>query len=130
MRRALAIVGIIAGGLIIAVVAVFIVAAVNLNSIIAQQRGYLLQRASDALGRDVQVTDITASLGWGVMADLKGIKIADDPAISQEPFVEARNLYATVDLIPLLSRQLHVTEITLKDPEIRIIRGKDGRLNV
>ncbi len=130
MRRALAIVGIIAGGLIIAVVAVFIVAAVNLNSIIAQQRGYLLQRASDALGRDVQVADITASLGWGVMADLKGVKIADDPAISQEPFVEARNLYATVDLIPLLSRQLHVTEITLKDPEIRIIRGSDGKLNV
>ncbi|HEY6419152.1 MAG TPA: AsmA-like C-terminal domain-containing protein [Candidatus Binataceae bacterium] len=130
MRRALTIVGIIVGGLIIAVVAVLLVAAANLNSIIAERRGYLLQRASNALGRDVQVTDITATLGWGVMADLQGVKIADDPALSQKPFVEASDLYATVDLVPLLSRQLHVTELTLKNPEIRIIRGKDGRLNV
>lgn len=58
------------------------------------------------------------------------MKIADDPVISDQPFVEASDVYAKVELIPLLSRRIHVTQVTLKNPEVRIIRTEQGNLNV
>jgi uncharacterized protein involved in outer membrane biogenesis len=130
MRKAVMIVGAIVAVVIVAVAAVLLYAARNLNSIIAERQGYLLQRVSDALGRKVEVSTIKVTLGWGLMADLTGVKIQDDPALSDRPFVEASDAYAKVDLIPLLSRKVHVTEVTLKNPEVRIIRTEEGGLNV
>src|SRR5262249_33103144 len=69
-------------------------------------------------------------LGWGVSADLSGVKIEDDPAISKQPFVTASDVYARVDLIPLLSRHIHVAKVTMENPQVRIIRTADGTLNV
>ena len=56
MRKAVMIVGAIVAVVIVAVAAVLLYAARNLNSIIAERQGYLLQRVSDALGRKVEVS--------------------------------------------------------------------------
>ena len=58
MRRPLIIIGGIVSVLIVAIIAIFIYAYFNLNSIIASNRGYILAHASDALGRPVQIQDI------------------------------------------------------------------------
>jgi uncharacterized protein involved in outer membrane biogenesis len=130
MRKAVIIVAAAVGVVVIAVLAVLFYAATNLNSIIAENRQKILTRASDTLGREVSVKDITASLGWGVMADLKGVTVADDPAISSKPMIEASDVYARVELMPLLSKTVHITDVVLKSPDIRIIRTRDGKLNV
>ena len=64
------IVGAVVAVLVIAVAAVFIYAARNLNSIIAERQPILLQKVSDSLGRKVEVASIKASLGWGLVAEL------------------------------------------------------------
>jgi AsmA family/AsmA-like C-terminal region len=130
MRKALIIGGSIIGVVILVVAGLMIYAATNLNSIIAENRTLLLDRASTALGRKVEVTGIHASIGWGVMADLTGVTIADDPAFSQRPFVQAGDVYAKVEFLPLLARRIRVTRIALEKPEIRLIRAQDGKLNV
>ncbi len=130
MRKALIIVAAIVGVVVVAVLGVLFYAATNLNSIIASNRQTILSRASDALGRDVSVKEISASLGWGVMADLKEVTVADDPAISNKPIIEAADVYAKVDLMPLLSKSVHVTDVVLKSPVVRVIRTRDGKLNV
>lgn len=130
MHKSLKIVGALIGVLVLVIAAVFGYAVLNLNSIIAAQRGRILASASDALGREVDVGSITASLGWGVAIDLKEVKISDDPAFSPEPFVQADNVYLKVDLIPLLAKHLHVSELILAQPEVRIIRDRAGALNV
>src|SRR5215469_17014814 len=130
MRRPLIVIGAIVGALILALIAVFIYAAANLNSIIAENRGFLLQRVSTALGRKVEVAQIKAQLGWGVRADLTGVTIADDPDFSTQPFLSASDVSAKLELIPLLARQLRVSKVVLNEPQIRIIRNANAQLNV
>src|SRR5690349_17055594 len=129
MRRLLIIIGAIVGVLIVGIVAIFAYAYFNLNSIIASNRGYILARASDALGRPVQIQDIKATLGWGVKMDVSGVKVADDPSFSQQSFLQASDVYVNVELLPLLSRSLKVTRLEVKQPELRIIRDRAGTLN-
>jgi uncharacterized protein involved in outer membrane biogenesis len=130
MKKAVMIVGAVVAVAVIVIGAVLIYAARNLNSIIAEREPVLLQKVSDSLGRKVEVESIKASLGWGLVAELTGLKIEDDPALSDRPFIEASEASAKVDLLPLLSRRIHVTEVTLKDPVVRIIRTEQGELNV
>jgi uncharacterized protein involved in outer membrane biogenesis len=130
MRKAIVVVGAVVAVIVVAIAAVLIYAARNLNSIIAERQPYLLQKVSDALDRKVEVTSIKATLGWGLVADLNGVKIDDDPALSDRPFVEVGDVYAKVDLLPLLSRHIHVSEVRLKNPVVRVIRTEQGGLNV
>ncbi|HLK87287.1 MAG TPA: AsmA-like C-terminal region-containing protein [Candidatus Binataceae bacterium] len=123
-------------GLIVVCILVAIVAAVgtyavlNLNNIIQSRRELILAKASDALGRKVDVQDIHASLGWGVIADLRGLTVADDPNFSQTPFVQAADVYARVALLPLLSHRIDVEQISLKQPVVHVIRNQRGELNL
>src|SRR5215469_6704763 len=130
MRKPLIIAGSIVGVLVLVVVAIFIYAAANLNSLIAQNRDFIVQRVSSSLGRRVEIGEIKAHLGWGVSADVSDLKIADDPAFSSQPFVTAANVSAKVALLPLLGRELRVSKVVLEQPDIHIIRNADGELNV
>jgi uncharacterized protein involved in outer membrane biogenesis len=130
MRRALTIGVVVVGFAVLIVFGVLFYAYLNLNSIIADNRERLLTAVSNALGRDVQAGEIKATLGWGVSADVTGVKVADDPAISDQPFVEADNVFAKLNLLPLLSKQIDVSEVVLEKPVIRVIQTADGKLNV
>jgi hypothetical protein len=102
----------------------------NLNSIIASQRGRLLARVSDAIGRPIEAAEIKASLGRGVAIEITGVKLADDPAFSQLPFVQAADVLLKAEFLPLLRKELNVTELVLREPQIRIIRSAAGAMNV
>ncbi len=130
MRKPIVAALIVAGVIIVVVIGVFVYAVLNLNGLIEENRGLILAKASDSLGRKVDVREIHASLGWGVKADLSGVTIADDPRFSQTPFVEAANIYARVALLPLLRREIEVEQVSLKQPVVRIVRDQSGKLNV
>jgi AsmA protein len=120
MNRNLKIAAIIIGVLILIVIAIpFFIDA---NAF----RPKLESELSDALGRPVKVGTLSLSLFSGaVKAD--DISIADDPAFSQTAFVQAKSLSVGVELIPLIfSKSLNVTELTLNQPEISLVRSKDG----
>jgi AsmA protein len=80
-----------------------------------------------ALGRQVKVGNLSLSLfSAAVKAD--DISIADDPAFSQSPFVQAKSLKVGVELMPLIfSKALNVTELALDQPQISLVRSKDGQ---
>ncbi len=90
----------------------------------------MLARASDAIGRPLEADEIKASLGRGVAIEITGVKLADDPAFSQLPFVQADEVLLKVEFLPLLSKELKVTELVLRQPQIRIIRSTAGAMNV
>jgi AsmA protein len=74
----------------------------------------------------VKVGNISLSL-WsgGVTAD--NISIADDPTFSKTDFVTAKSLKVGVEMIPLIfSKTLNITEITLTQPEISLVRSENG----
>lgn len=120
MNRTLKIVAIIIGVLILIVIAIpFFIDA---NSF----RPRLESELTDVLGRQVKVGNLSLSLFTGsVGAD--DISIADDPAFSQSPFVQAKSLKVGVELIPLIfSKTLNVTNLKLNEPQISLVRSADG----
>lgn len=125
MRRWL----IIASAVIGIIIVVLGYAFFNLGAIIEANRGYILARASAALGRRVEVAAIKAHLGWGVAIDLRDLKIADDPAFGQVPFVQAHNVYVQVSLLPLLANSLKLTHVRIEQPTVRVIRNRAGQFN-
>jgi AsmA protein len=89
-------------------------------------RPRLESELSGALGRQVKVGNLSLSLlSGGVIAD--DISIADDPAFSSSPFVKASSLKVGVQLMPLIfSKSLEVTDLTLNQPQINLVRSQDG----
>jgi AsmA protein len=120
MKRGLKILAIVIAVLI--VIAIAVPFLVDANTF----RPKLESELSDALGRTVKVGNLSLSLlSGGVTAD--DIAIADDPAFSKTPFVQAKSLKVGVELIPLIfSKSLNVTELTLNQPEISLVRSENG----
>jgi AsmA protein len=120
MKRILKILAIVVGVLIVITIAIpFFIDA---NTF----RPTLESDLTTALGRQVKVGNLSLSLFSGsVSAD--DISIADDPAFSKSAFVQAKSLKVGVEMMPLIfSKQLNVTELTLKEPEISLVRSENG----
>jgi AsmA protein len=120
MKRGLKILGIVVGVLI--VIAIAVPFFIDANSF----RPKLEAELTDALGRPVRVGNLSLSLLSGsVTAD--DISIADDPAFSKTPFVQAKSLKVGVELVPLIfSKTLNVTELTLNQPAIDLVHSENG----
>jgi AsmA protein len=120
MNRTLKIIGIIVAVLIVIVIAIpFFIDA---NSF----RPRLESELTQVLGRQVKVGNLSLSLFTGSVA-ADDISIADDPAFSKTPFVQAKSLKVGVEMIPLiLSKTLNVTNLTLNQPEISLVRSENG----
>src|SRR6516225_7620667 len=103
MKRLLIITGIGLGVLAVAVVLVPLF--INVDAF----RPELESKLSAALNRQVHVGKLQASIfSGGAKAD--AISIADDPAFSKDPFLQASSLKVGLRLFPLIfSRQLSVT---------------------
>src|SRR5215470_18234189 len=123
MKRALKIIGIVL--VLIIVVLVVLPFVINVNSF----RPKIEAEATDAVGRQVKVGNLSLSiLGGSVTAD--NISIAEDPAFGTAPFVTAKSLKVGVEIWPLItSKELHVTEITLKEPQITLLKTAAGKWN-
>ena len=120
MNRTLKILAIVVGILI--VIAIAIPFFIDANTF----RPELESELSGTLGREVKVGNLSLSLFSGsVTAD--EISIADDPAFSKSPFVSAKSLKVGVEIFPLIfSKSLHVTELTLNQPEISLVKSENG----
>jgi AsmA protein len=123
MNRALKV-----GGIVVAVLIVIVVALpflINVNNF----RPRIESELSTALGRQVSVGNLHLSLLSGSVA-ADDLSIADDPSFSKEPFIRAKALNVGVELIPLItSKTLHITNITLDEPQVSLLRSPAGKWN-
>jgi AsmA protein len=115
-------------GIVIAILVVILVAIpffINVNSF----RPKIEATASEALGREVKVGNLSLSILTGsVSAD--NISIAEDPAFGKAPFVTAKSLKVGVEVMPLItSKEIRVTDITLEQPQITLLKTADGKWN-
>ncbi len=92
-------------------------------------RPMLEARLSRALGREVKLGELKLSILSGSVT-ANDLSIADDPAYSRTPFVQAKSLAIGVEVWPLIaSRQLHVTGLTIDGPAIALIQAPNGEWN-
>jgi AsmA protein len=123
MKRALKIIGIVIAVIIVIILVLPFV--VNVNSF----RPRIESELTNALGRKVTVGNLSLSLISGSLG-ANDIAIADDPAFGPGPFVRAKQLKVGVELWPLiLSKTLHITDLTLSEPEVTLLRDRSGRWN-
>jgi len=113
------------------VIAVLIVIALALPFLIDVNtfRPQIESQLTEALGRKVTVGNLKLSiLSGSVGAD--DIAIADDPSFANTPFIRAKALNVGVELMPLIfSKQLHVRELSLTEPQVTLLRAPSGRWN-
>jgi AsmA protein len=123
MKRILKIIGIVVAVLVVILIAIPFF--INVNSF----RPRIEAEATQALGRQVKVGNLSLSiLSGSVSAD--NISIAEDPAFGNNAFVTAKSLKVGVELMPLImSKELRVTNITLEQPEITLLKTADGKWN-
>lgn len=82
-----------------------------------------------ALGRQVQLGKLSFSLLKGSLV-AENIAIADDPAFSPTPFLQAKSLAIGVEVAPLVfHRQLQITSLTIDTPAIHLLHAADGKWN-
>ena len=130
MRRILLTAAVTLGIILVLIAGLLVYGALNLNSLVKNNRQYLLDRMGDSVGRDVGAQDVKIGLGWGVTLEITGLQVADDPSFSQLPFLKAKELSGRVELLPLLSREVLITRLDLFNPAVRILRDRAGSLNI
>lgn len=123
MKRAIRIIAVIVVILIILLVAVPFLIPVD------KFRPTIEQKASEALGRQVELGNLSLSLLSGSLTAEK-LSIGDDPKFSKSPFLTAQSLKVGVDLMPLIfHKTLNVTGITIQNPEVVLLHTPSGEWN-
>lgn len=123
MKRFLLIVGIIVVVLIVGIL--MLPLFINVDSF----RPDVEKKLADALGRQVHIGKISASFFSGG-AEADNISISDDPAFSKGPFLQASSFQIGLQLMPLIfSRQFKVTALTIKNPDIVLLKNTAGKWN-
>ena len=123
MSRLLKIIAIVVGVLIVLVLVAPFLIPVN------QFRPTIEQKASAALGRKVEVGNLSLSLFSGAL-EADNLSIADDPKFSNSPFLTAKSVKVGVELMPLIfSKTLNVTDVTIDSPQVSLIRNAGGEWN-
>src|SRR5690349_1673091 len=119
----------IASSILLVLIVVAFIALLNVNALIARNKGYLIEQAEGALGRKISVDQVQATIFSGIGARLTNFAMADDPTYASGDFVRAKDLQIIVKFWPLLTKSVQVKQVILHDPVIQIVRNRDGNFN-
>ena len=123
MKKVLIVIGVIIVVLVVVVVAIPFFIDAN------QFRPTVETQLTTALGRQVKIGNLSLSL-WRGQLGADNISIADDPVFSRNPFVQAKALDISVEIMPLIfNRAVHVQSLTLEQPQVALIRSANGTWN-
>jgi len=87
------------------------------------------EKASAALGRKVQLGNLSLSLLHGALS-AQDLSVGDDPKFSPSPFLTAKSLSVGVEIMPLIfSKQLNVTDIVIDEPQVTLLKNAAGVWN-
>jgi len=123
MKRLGAIVGILV--LVIVVAVVIFAATFNVN----KYRGTIQSQLEKRLGRSVVLGDMGLKL-FPPRFRVEDLVIADDRSFNPDvPFIKAQELDVSVQLAPLLHKQVEIDSLTLQRPSVNLIKNSAGIWN-
>jgi AsmA protein len=123
MKRALRVTLIVVGILVVLLLVIPFLIPVN------QFRPTIEEKASAALGRKVQLGNLSLSLISGSLS-AENLSIGEDPKFSSSPFLTAKSLKVGVEILPLIfSKTLNVTGVTIDSPQVTLLHNPAGEWN-
>lgn len=112
--------------LLLVLIGVLVVAFMNVNGILAENRERLTAMASDAVGRSVDYEQATVAFSRGLAVRVEGLRVGEDPAFGKEPFVALDSAFVGVRIWPALFGEIEVSGVRLEKPVIRVISTAKG----
>src|SRR5688572_15115633 len=119
------------GIVVLVIVALIIVAALAVPYLVDvnRYRGRIQAELQQRLNRPVSLGEMNLSL-FPLAIKVKNPVIGDDPSFGGgKPFAQADELSVSVQLIPLLRREVEVNSLELRRPRIELIRNRQGVWN-
>jgi AsmA protein len=116
---------------IAAIVVLLIVIAISLPLFLNADsfRTRIEATLTKSLGRQVSIGKLDLSVWSGGMV-AENATVADDPAFSNQPFVQAQSVKISVQLLPLIfHRTVLIKGFTLDSPKIQLLRAANGTWN-
>ncbi len=124
--------------IVISLLSLFVISAIGLFIFIKtfdfnRFKPQIIAAAQNALSRSVNFGDIALkiSLTKGIQLRLTDMAISEHSAFGRENFLTAQEVSLGVSVKELiLKRQVRILGIEAQSPQIKIVRLKDGRINV
>lgn len=84
---------------------------------------------SGSLGRKITLGQLDLSV-WSGSLVAQNATVSDDPAFSNQPFLQAQRVRINIEMIPLIfSKQIRITGFSLEAPKVNLIRHANGAWN-
>jgi AsmA protein len=123
VRKVIVALGIIV--LVVVVGAMIFAATFDVN----KYRGTIQAELQKRLGRPVNLGDMHLKV-FPPRFGVQDLAIADDPRFSPDaPFVKAKGLDVSVQLLPLLHKQIEIASLILQRPSVNLIKNQAGEWN-
>jgi|GEM_PF-708411 len=119
-------------GIVLAILLILVLLGAVLAPFLIDLNEYkdtILSKVKPYIPREVDFEHIELTVLSGFGAELRGLRVADNPAFSEGDFLQLEGLQVRVMLLPLLKRQIKVKRIILKRPVIRLARNAEGESN-
>lgn len=118
----------IAGVLVVAVVVGIVAVLLTIDP--NDYKEDIQQAAKDATGRDLAIDgDIGLDIGFTTSLSIAGVRFANAPWGSEPNMLRAREVGVAVAILPLISGQLDVKGLTVRDADILLESDAQGRSN-
>ncbi len=114
-----------------AIVALLILAALCLPLFLNADsfRARIESTLTKSLGRSVSIGKLDLSI-WSGGLVATNAAVADDPAFSKQPFIQADSVKIGVKILPLIfSREIHIRGFSLESPKVQLIRAANAKWN-
>ncbi|GAB4394046.1 MAG: AsmA family protein [Gammaproteobacteria bacterium] len=90
----------------------------------------ITQQVQKKTGQTIQ---LNGAMSWKIFPrlglELNNVRILSNPAVTQQPLADVKQLSVSVKLLPLLARDIEVDAISLKQPVIHLVKNKNGEVN-
>ena len=127
LRRTGIAVAVLAG---VFVLAVAIIVAFGITLSLEALRPNIEAAAQSALGRKVRIEGpLTLLPGLRPTIEMRSLRIANVPTSDAAVFAQIGSVRVSVQLLPLIRREIHLDEITIDNVDVRLESGADGEGN-
>jgi uncharacterized protein involved in outer membrane biogenesis len=125
MKRKLALLSTVVVVLLITGVAII---AWKAGDIVTAYRPQIEQKISESIGAEVSVGDLSVSILPQPRLSLRRLSIKGSNG--ESPGLSVGALHANAALLPLFSKRLELSSITVEEPVVSLVKGHDGAITV